>query len=756
MDLTQVWGDELNLALQEIGLKEDEAANLLGRIGLQEQAARLDIGGWAPGPGGFDPNAPDWGLVKTPGRIGLAEAGVGGAIDYLSQTLTDVDFDESKMTRDLATLADQISMTDLQKTEIGFQREDLSDYDTISEALLTAREALLGTEAGVGEERIGLERQQTALEEESTELQADRAMRGALRESYARGASFTTGIREDVSDLNRVKGLALDELALRRTGLDVSSRELVARTGYQQSEIDAARNRAELDLDQNMRALDMDESEVGFFAERLGRSVTDVADAITRLDTDRLSIQLQISNQVRELEALGLERDEVAIRLEGLGYDRADVGLTLEAYALQRGGLELDARTAAANDTLKQLAVERGLRGVESERNVAGQRQDEFANTYEQWEDMKKATEEYKAGELLKFTEPGGILEMQAGLGATQAVTEAIQQWAPVLAGITRGELAQLSTLSGQIPGLEQLATGAELEPQMRWAPGMQDININFPDINIPDYPDYPDFGGMFEGFFGGDEGGVDEPFDDGFVPRFPGDVPPVDDVPGDGGDFKPPGPGFPPGYDPGTMGPFEQAPPVDVFPSPGGPGFPPDYDPGTMGPFSADEQAYFDAAVAAGFFDNTGGQRVLAEQAGANPDFATALLESIGAPVSANNLDTLGAWMSAEGTSAANNPLATTKQGGQLGDVDREQYDAFNPTGVKNYPDFATGVDRTAATLQDSFALPILEALMADVPAAVMNTDHAVNTALGKWSGGGYWELPGQPTAAAQFGPAR
>ena len=709
MDLTQVTRGEMRLRLKQIGLQEDEANNLLGRIGLQEE--------------GF-------GIAGE--RLDLAEGGINESINYLNQTLADVDLDEGSLNRNLATIADQISMTDLQKTEAGYQREDLSSLDSISSGLLTARETLLGEETGIGGERIDVERERLGLEEQSTELQADRAMKAALRDSYARGASFTTGIREDVDDLNQARGLALDELALRNTGLDLSDRELLATSGYQQSEIDAARGRAEIDLDQNMRALDMDESELGFLSDRLGRSELDVADAITRLDTNRMAIQLQVSEQANALISLGLDRDEIANQLESLGYDRADVGLTLESYALQRGALGLESQRNAAEDTLKQLAVDRALREVDSTRLGYGQRQEEFDHTFEQWTDLRDpnnpeaATETYEAERNLQESV---YWDLQAGLGGSQAMTEAIQQWAPVLAGITRGELDQLSGLTSQIEGLDVPSTGAAAEPEMQYVPPVFD-----PEFNIaPEF--YPDFGGMFGG--GGSDAPGDippppPPVDEGFVPRFPGDTPPVDEDPVD--------------------------PPVDEDPvDPGA------FDPGAFEDFDwggAFGGLFNAAPQSTGFTMDPGRRRTTSEdlsgQLVQSPDFATALLNNLDAPVTANNLETLGSWMAAEGTTAGFNPLATTKQGGNPGDPNREQYDQFNSVGVKNYPDFATGVDRTAATLRDSFALPVLEGLMNNVPADVMNTDHLVNKALSTWSGGGYTEFPNVATPGPAYGPPR
>ena len=723
MDLTQVTRGEMRLRLKQIGLQEDEANNLLGRIGLQEE--------------GF-------GIAGE--RLDLAEGGINESINYLNQTLADVDLDEGSLNRNLATIADQISMTDLQKTEAGYQREDLSSLDSISSGLLTARETLLGEETGIGGERIDVERERLGLEEQSTELQADRAMKAALRDSYARGASFTTGIREDVDDLNQARGLALDELALRNTGLDLSDRELLATSGYQQSEIDAARGRAEIDLDQNMRALDMDESELGFLSDRLGRSELDVADAITRLDTNRMAIQLQVSEQANALISLGLDRDEIANQLESLGYDRADVGLTLESYALQRGALGLESQRNAAEDTLKQLAVDRALREVDSTRLGYGQRQEEFDHTFEQWTDLRDpnnpeaATETYEAERNLQESV---YWDLQAGLGGSQAMTEAIQQWAPVLAGITRGELDQLSGLTSQIEGLDVPSTGAAAEPEMQYVPPVFD-----PEFNIPP-ESYPDFGGMFGGGFVPPEGFVPQP-GGGLGPGFPPDLEPEDPV--DPGGFVPPE-GFVPQFPGDTPDPPDLEPEDPVDPGAFDPGALEDFEWGGAfgGLFNAAPQS-------TGFTMDPGRRRTtsddLSGQLVQSPDFATALLNNLDAPVTANNLETLGSWMAAEGTTAGFNPLATTKQGGNPGDPNREQYDQFNSVGVKNYPDFATGVDRTAATLRDSFALPVLEGLMNNVPADVMNTDHLVNKALSTWSGGGYTEFPNVATPGPAYGP--
>lgn len=748
MDLSAITGEELELRLMQLGLDEQEANNLLGRVGL----ARAGLG--------IDQQ-----------RIDLDAAGVGESIDFLNQTLSDVDLTEASLGRDLATIADQLSMTDLEKGEIGYQKEDVGDLDEIARTLLAAREALLGEESAVGEGRISVERQRLDLEKESTSLQADRAMKAALRDAYARGASFTTGIREDVTDLDRSRELALDELALRNTGLDLASRELLAQTGYQSTEIEAARDRADIDLDANLRALDMDFTELEFMADRLGRSAADVTDAITRLDTDRLGIQLEISDQTRRLSQLGLDSDEIANQLAELDYDEADVQLALSALELQTEGVGLEQRTLAANDLLNQLAVEREIDTIDLQRVGYSEEKAKQAAQHEEWRKITAAKEDYRADQMEQQ-------EARGGIAATVAAKQAIEQWAPVLAGMTQADAEQITsafpTLFDEVsyPGATESASQVFI-PQYEINPDFDmDFNPTFEyefnpefDFDMGGFNSEFDFGGDFGGgdFGGGGGGGGGGPGMDGGGMGSMDEGPHEGDFGGDfgggddgGGVFEEPPVDDGPGDDTG-LGPFEDwDPPEDPVDSGAfDPGAFEDFDFGSMfgGLFNAAPQA-------TGYTMDPGGRRTTSEdlsgQLGQSDDFAPALLNELGAPVLANNLETLGSWMAAEGTTARFNPLATTKQGGKPGDPDRDQYDQFNEVGVKNYPDFATGVDRTAATLRDSFALPVLEGLMNNVPADVMNTDHLVNAALSTWSGGGYTEFPNVATPGPAYGPPR
>ena len=124
---------------------------------------------------------------------------------------------------------------------------------------------------------------------------------------------------------------------------------------------------------------------------------------------------------------------------------------------------------------------------------------------------------------------------------------------------------------------------------------------------------------------------------------------------------------------------------------------------------------------------------------------FAKQVLTELGAPTSHNNLVILLTWMAGESTpdtpeQADFNPLNTTKRGGEPGQGPRDPYEDFNDVGVKNYPDWDTGVNRTVATLRDSDFDPIEQILLqGSATLEEFNQDPAVQGALTIWSGGGY-----------------
>ena len=83
---------------------------------------------------------------------------------------------------------------------------------------------------------------------------------------------------------------------------------------------------------------------------------------------------------------------------------------------------------------------------------------------------------------------------------------------------------------------------------------------------------------------------------------------------------------------------------------------------------------------------------------------FAHDVLQSLGAPQTAENVRAIVAWAQAEGTAASFNPLATTENAPGA--------TSFNRVGVKNYPTYAEGVQATVATLTNGRYANILAAL--------------------------------------------
>ena len=83
---------------------------------------------------------------------------------------------------------------------------------------------------------------------------------------------------------------------------------------------------------------------------------------------------------------------------------------------------------------------------------------------------------------------------------------------------------------------------------------------------------------------------------------------------------------------------------------------------------------------------------------------FARDVLKGLGAPITDENMKAVVAWQKAEGTKAANNPLATTQ--GWDGSS------SFNSVGVKNYTSYSDGVAATLKTLQNGHYGAILAAL--------------------------------------------
>lgn len=88
---------------------------------------------------------------------------------------------------------------------------------------------------------------------------------------------------------------------------------------------------------------------------------------------------------------------------------------------------------------------------------------------------------------------------------------------------------------------------------------------------------------------------------------------------------------------------------------------------------------------------------------------YAAFVLAGMGAPITRNNIDKLVAIMKNEGTQATFNPIATNTPANGATD--------FNSVGVKNYPDFTTGVQATVSTLSNSRTGSMKTNLLTDGP---------------------------------------
>jgi hypothetical protein len=87
-----------------------------------------------------------------------------------------------------------------------------------------------------------------------------------------------------------------------------------------------------------------------------------------------------------------------------------------------------------------------------------------------------------------------------------------------------------------------------------------------------------------------------------------------------------------------------------------------------------------------------------------ARTQFAGDLLDRMGLPKTSENVRAIVAWATAEGTKASFNPLATTTKAANTTN--------FNSVGVKNYANYADGLDATVRTLRNGNYPNILAAL--------------------------------------------
>jgi len=125
---------------------------------------------------------------------------------------------------------------------------------------------------------------------------------------------------------------------------------------------------------------------------------------------------------------------------------------------------------------------------------------------------------------------------------------------------------------------------------------------------------------------------------------------------------------------------------------------------------------------------------------------WATGVLNGIGAPVNDTNLQSLWNWSvheSGQNVMRWDNPLNTTQPG--YGGVDK------NSVGVKSYPNVSNGIAATVQTLKNGFYPNIVANLRASKPTSAWQ--NAIND-LKTWGSGASWLGLNFP-AAAVLGPS-
>lgn len=107
--------------------------------------------------------------------------------------------------------------------------------------------------------------------------------------------------------------------------------------------------------------------------------------------------------------------------------------------------------------------------------------------------------------------------------------------------------------------------------------------------------------------------------------------------------------------------------------------------------------------------------------------EWAVAILGSLHAPITVDNVYSFAGWFLREGGGGQNNPMNTT-----LG----SQYHAINSDGVRDYPTPAIGVAMTVQTLTNWYPA-IVDSFRAGV--GLERPNGATAAELHMWSGGGY-----------------
>ncbi len=232
---------------------------------------------------------------------------------------------------------------DISREEVGLEEEGL-DIERERLGLAGTGLELSEAEIGLGEEDIATQMERFGLQRESVDRQAMRGERATEIEAAGRGASFTTGLRADVANIEASRAAAIADIGLQEE-------QLATQLGL--SDIERQR-------------LGLGGQEIGLQEEELGLQGAGLGLNLERLDLagDQLGV---------EQEGLDLSEDELAYQraLEEAGFEfqTGQRGLAGDVLGVEQQGLGLAADELAYQRALEEAGFEfqTGQRGIEED-----------------------------------------------------------------------------------------------------------------------------------------------------------------------------------------------------------------------------------------------------------------------------------------------------------------------------------------------------------------------------------------------------
>tara|TARA_R110000824_G_scaffold14042_2_gene60331 strand:- start:429 stop:3104 length:2676 start_codon:yes stop_codon:yes gene_type:complete len=232
---------------------------------------------------------------------------------------------------------------DISREEVGLEEEGLG-IERERLGLAGSGLELSEEEIGLGEEDIATQMERFGLQRESVDRQAMRGEKAAEAEAAGRGASFTTGLRADVENIESARAASIADIGLQE-------QQLATQLGL--SSIERQR-------------LGLGGQEIGLREEELG-----LQGAGLGLNLERLGLagdQLGVEQQ-----GLDLSEDELAsqraLEESGFEFQTGQRGLTGDVLGVEQQGLDLSADELAAQRAREEAGFEfqTGQRGIEED-----------------------------------------------------------------------------------------------------------------------------------------------------------------------------------------------------------------------------------------------------------------------------------------------------------------------------------------------------------------------------------------------------